>query len=123
MSGSLESTHYPYLPLNLIVRSQTYSLDALIDTGFDGYLAVPREMLANGTPPDDYHSWRLADGSEVVTPVYVGTVGVGDMATLPAIIIALGDTPIVGRGIIDQCKLTLLYGRRVIVEIEPRFDA
>jgi clan AA aspartic protease len=116
VSESLESNHYPYLPLTLLVRDRTVTIEALIDTGFDGYLAVPPDVLANGAPPDDYHTWRLADGSEVVTPVYVGRIQLGDISTLPVIVIALGDAPIVGRGIIDNWKMTFFWGRSVVVE-------
>jgi predicted aspartyl protease len=57
---------------------------ALLDTGFDGDLAVPMELIANGQPPDEYRSWTLADGSMIVAPLCYGTVRVGHFDPVPA---------------------------------------
>ena len=77
---------------------------------------MPPELLAGGEPPDDYHSWILADGSHVFAPFYLGTVHVGDVGASPTAITALGDEPIIGRGIIDRMLLHLDHGERVVVE-------
>jgi predicted aspartyl protease len=116
MTPRLESGRFPYPPLRIELRGHTYPVEALIDSGFDGYVAVPPELLAGVEAPDDYHPWILADGSQVVAPFYLGIVHVGDVRSLPAAITALGDEPIVGRGIIDHFLLCLDHGQRVIVE-------
>lgn len=116
MTPRLESERFPYLPLRLEVRNRTYAVEALIDTGFAGYVAVAAELLADGEPPDDYHAWILADGAQVVAPFYLGAVHVGDIGSFPAAITALGDEPIVGRGITDTFRLTLDHGELGIVE-------
>lgn len=41
MTSRLESDRFPYLNLRVDVRGRTYAIDALIDTGFDGFLADP----------------------------------------------------------------------------------
>jgi len=117
MSERLESRNFPYLPLRLAVRNRTYEVEALIDTGFDGHVVVPPGLLAHGEPPDDYHIWLLADGSQVVAPFYLGTVSVGDLGSFPAAITTLGDEPIAGGGVIDRFRLTLDHGQRVLVEL------
>jgi predicted aspartyl protease len=115
MAMTLESAHFPYLPLRLEVGSRSHDVEALIDTGFDGPVAVPPERVANGDP-DDYQRWTLADGSVVYAPLYIGLVQVGDVGTVEAAITALGDEPLVGRGITDRFRLILDHGERVIVE-------
>jgi hypothetical protein len=50
MTPRLESERFPYLPLRLVVRDQTHEIEALIDTGFDGDVAVPPDVLADGEP-------------------------------------------------------------------------
>ena len=116
VSAALESKRFPYLPLLLIVSGHSQAVEALIDTGFDGDLAVPPAMLAGDEPPDGQHHWILADGSEVFAPYYLGTVQVGDVGSYPALITALGEEPLVGQGITDQMRLVLDHGRRVVVE-------
>jgi len=115
MNERLESPHFPYLPLRLEVRNRAHAVEALIDTGFDGDLALPPSLLANGEP-DDYHRWTLADGSHVYAPYFFGMVHVGDVGSVEAIITALGDEPLIGRGITDRFRLILDHGERVIVE-------
>ena len=116
MTPRLESERFPYLPLRLVVRDQTHEIEALIDTGFDGDVAVPPDVLADGEPPDDYQRWSLADGSQVVAAYNIGTVTLVGVVSFAAAITALGDEAIVGRGVIDRVRLTLDHGDRVIVE-------
>jgi len=115
MTRRVESDRFPYLRFRLEVGRQTHDLDALIATGFDGFLAVPPDVLANGQPSDDYQSWSLADGRRVTTPLYLGTINVGDLGTVPALIIAPGDEPLVGRRVTDRFRLILDHGERVIL--------
>ncbi len=115
MSPGLVSDRFPYLPLHLGVRGRIYTLDALIDTGFDGDVAVPPSLLADDTP-DDYQRWTLADASIVYTPMYFGTVQISDVGSVEALITALGDEPIMGWGVTDQFRFGLDHGERVIVE-------
>jgi hypothetical protein len=48
--------------------------------------------------------------------MYFGTVQVNDVGSLDALITALGDEPIVGRGVTDRFRLILDHGTQVIVE-------
>lgn len=104
-----------HLPLRLEVRNRVHTLEALIDTGFDGDIAVPADMLVN-VEPDDHQRWTPADGTHVSAPYFVGTVQVGAVGTFEAVITALGDEPLVGRGVTDRFRIILDHGERVIVE-------
>lgn len=42
----LVSSHFPYLPLHVELRQSESQIEALLDTGFDGDLAVPRQFVA-----------------------------------------------------------------------------
>jgi predicted aspartyl protease len=116
MNPRVESNRFPYFNLRLDVRGQSYDIDALIDTGFDGLLAVPPTFLVDEQTPDDYQPWRLADGTRVTAPLYLGTIHVGNLGSVPAIITILGDEPLVGRSIIERFRITLDHGQRVLVE-------
>ncbi len=110
------SSHFPYLPLRLQIRESAYQLQALLDTGFDGYVTVPPELMVGDQPADGHEIWRLADGSEVLTPWYRGSVSIGDLAPVSVVVIELGDEPLIGRGVADGFNVILDHGRRVIVE-------
>lgn len=110
------STRFPYVPLTVTVQERTVTTQVLLDTGFDGDLAVPPDFVAAGTPPDGYLGRTLADGSRVEAPVYVGTIRLDSLGTFTASVTVIGDEPIAGRGLIDRFTITLDRGTRVIVE-------
>ena len=111
-----ESDRFPYLPVRATVSDRSVETVALVDTGFDGDLVLPFGEIADGQPPDEYRTWSLADGSEVETPIYHGSVQVGNLPALDADIAGLGDEAIVGRGVTDHYRLILDHGERVIIE-------
>jgi predicted aspartyl protease len=116
LSQSLRSSRFPYLPVQVDVGQDAVDVEALLDTGFDGDVALPPDLLPSGEPPAGYMMCRLADGSLVAVPVFRGTVKVGSFGVFQAYITALGDEPLVGRGVSDRFRITLDHGRQVIVE-------
>ncbi len=54
MSQRVVGSHLPYLPIHIQAHQGTADLEALLDTGFDGYATVPQETLMNGDHPE----WR-----------------------------------------------------------------
>lgn len=116
MNRKITSPHFPYIPMYLYVRHRKENIEALLDTGFDGDLAVPPDFIANSEPPDGYSRWRMADGSKILVPFYVGTVRVGKARELSIVVTALGDEIIVGRGITDRFTIILDHGKRLIVK-------
>ena len=116
MNHRVVSTRFPYLPIQVEVAGQSLTVEALLDTGFDGDLVLPRSLLGSSAPPDGRMDAVLADGSSVETPVYVGQVRLGTARMTNIAVMALGEEPIVGRGISDRFSVTLDHGRQVIVE-------
>ncbi len=50
-------------------------IEAVVDTGFTGYLTLPSDAAASlGLPERGSETFVLADGSEAVLPVYRGEV-------------------------------------------------
>lgn len=113
---SITSQHFPYIPLQVQVRQRKEKVEALLDTGFDGDIAIPKGMLTNGDPPDGLLPWQLADGSKIVAPAYIGRVKINNIASFAVVVIALGDEPIVGQGVIKNLTIILEHGRKIIIE-------
>lgn len=112
----VESQHFPYLPVTFTFGDGEQVVEALLDTGFDGDLALPPQLVSGGEPPDSYKTWELADGTLIEASVYWGMLRIGNLQPVAADIIALGDAPIVGRGETDRYLIILERGSRVIVE-------
>jgi predicted aspartyl protease len=115
-TARLASSHFPYLPIRLEVRGHTAELEALLDTGFDGAVAVPPGLVSNGRPPDHRSRWILADGSEVAAASYLGTVTLGSFGPYDVLITALGDEPILGRELATRFRNILDHGREISIE-------
>jgi predicted aspartyl protease len=120
MKKSLTSTRFPYIPLTVTVNKRSETIEALLDTGFDGDIILPEGLLTNGKPPDSYLRFRLADQvTSVLAPAYLGRVEIaelGDAGASAAIIGILGNEPIIGRNLARRFRITLDHGRQVILE-------
>lgn len=113
---TLESDRFPYVPVTFTVGEQTYTLDALVDTGFEGDLAVPSDFVTFEDAPVGSTDWYMADGSQSRASLYAGVVRIGSMAPLPAGIIVFGVEIILGRGVIDRYRVILNRGERIVIE-------
>lgn len=88
----------------------------MIDTGFDGGVVIPRDLLNPSLEPARYLPWFLADDSEVLLPVFAGEVQIGDLPPLKTIVMPLGDEPLLGRNVTNNYKMVFDHGSRVTIE-------
>jgi clan AA aspartic protease len=126
MSNKLISRKYPFLPLTIHVRvSNRKKIDlhtqVLIDTGFSGDIVVPVTEELKQSSPDAYATWTMADGSEVMTPIFLGTIRFpeldADVAEMVGVTVTvLGDAALIGQSVLRRFTLTLDHGRQVILE-------
>lgn len=98
--------------LRLTVRDangQEHERDAVVDTGFDGWLSLPPDfILALGLQPQRLGRAVLADGSETLFAVYEVTVlWDGQPRLVP--IYELDAAPLVG--------MSLMYGYELVLPV------
>jgi len=101
---------------NLQYPDFEFDVDALVDTGFSGCLAVP-----HGLVPDRVYSagrqWcEFADGNHVLVPYYRGYLTIGSLQPIVAYVMELPNQVLLGRAVTDHFKLTFFYGRQVTLE-------
>jgi clan AA aspartic protease len=97
--------------LPLVVGSSTEQrqvIDAVIDTGFDGFLSLPSEIIGRlGLPWRTSNTATLGDGSEILFDFYIGTV-IWDGQYREIDIAASETEPLLG--------MAMLYGYRLQVD-------
>lgn len=109
------SSHFPYLLIRVLTTKKDFKLEALLDTGFDGGVILPPKLVANGEVSGWLVDCKLADNSIVEVPAYIGSVKLGSKELDNISILIMGDEPIIGREVIKHFKITLEYGRKIIL--------
>jgi predicted aspartyl protease len=126
MSKKLISAKYPFLPLTIFVQvSNCKKLDihtqALIDTGFSGDIVVPVTEELKQATPGAYATWTMADGSEVLAPIFLGTIRFPQLDEAVAELVGvtvtvLGDQALIGQSVLRRFTITLDHGKQVTLE-------
>lgn len=112
-----DAAPYPSLAIRFVIRGVASEAFALVDTGFDGHLAIPKSVASSLSGPDEVDRVRTASGEIVYVSGYQGTVELADLpGAVPTSIIALGDEYLLGLGMLNHFRVTFDHGQRLIVE-------
>jgi clan AA aspartic protease len=120
ISGSVTVHREPRISLRLCgARGQQQDLDAIVDTGFNGFLTLPPALIAAlGFPLRGRGTAILADGTRAWFNLYAATLlWDGQLRVVEAEL--AGATPLVGMGLLDGYKLTVEASIGGTVTIEP----
>lgn len=96
---------------------QTSEIEAVIDTGFTGFLTLPPGLISElGLPFLTGNRATLADGSEVAFPSY-GVAVLWDGQTIYVEADAADTTPLIGMRLLDRHSLyvEIENGGRVVI--------
>jgi len=115
--------NFPYLPIHVYVGSNLrrpefeFYIEPLVDTGFDGGLAVPQRVIPDSVPSIGQSSWSLADGSKIMLPSYIGYVTIGPFQPVPVVIITINGDALLGRQVTDDYIVIFEHDSRIIVRL------
>jgi len=63
------------IPLVLLANGKRHAVEAVVDTGFNGFLTLPEAIVRNlNLPFESYGHARLADGTERLLSTYSTTI-------------------------------------------------
>ena len=121
IEGVVNAAHEPVVTLTMQGPSgQSREIEAVIDTGFTGFLTVTPALATElGLPLEGTSRATLANGSEVTFDVYdVAVLWDGQLRYVLAD--AVGTTPLVGMRLLARHSLDieLVDGGRVIIQAE-----
>jgi len=119
--SAARSSHFPYLPVHVRLGNIQYpdhalDIEAFVDTGFDGSLILPQGLIPDRIPVIGETICHLADGSIFAAASYLGSVSVGSLAPVRAIIMTFPDKALLGRAVTEHFRLSFLYRRQVVLE-------
>ena len=119
IEGVVNADHEAVITLALRgPAGQAQDIDAVIDTGYTGYLTLPRALVTElGLPFESRGRAILANGSEATFDIYGVTVLWDGQARYVASFMTDG-TPLVGMSLLDSCSLyvEIADGGRVVVQ-------
>jgi hypothetical protein len=114
----LNTPAYPLVGFTLEVGTWDTAGEGYPDTGFEGGVTIPvgcgREVLAEPQSAP----FRMADGTTVHAPSWTGVLEV-DGHRFTVEVIAIGDSYLIGREILDQLEICFSYGREVRLSFRP----
>ena len=119
IEGSVNADHEAIV--SLLLRGpagRTIEVEAVVDTGFNRFVALPVEIItALGTPPVGSNRVMLGDGSEAYLDVYGVTV-LWEGAPKRVDAYAADTTPLLGMRLLDGHSLyvEVEVGGRVVIE-------
>jgi clan AA aspartic protease len=102
-------------------RDRRIVIDALIDTGFTGFLTLPKSIATQlGLSVYSREEGTLGDGSRCIFDIYSGVV-IWEGQSIPIDINGSEATPLVGMGLLYGCqlKIDVVVGGQVTVAIIP----
>jgi clan AA aspartic protease len=109
----------PRVGVSFRIASQPdIQIECVVDTGFEGALALPAAAVtALGLPYLTDLDANLADGTNVSTAVFVGTI-LWQGAETRATVLALGQRPLLGTALLDAHRLEVEFTDGGLVQID-----
>jgi len=118
---AIRSSRFPYIALHFQIGDQRapafeFDVEPLVDTGFDGGLAVPQGLIPDTIAPVGRSTWYLADGTAIVVSSYFAYVTIGHLPPVPTAVITLDSDPLLGRHVTDRFRMVFDHGRQLTFE-------
>ena len=119
--GRLDAYHQPRVAITVRGARRDVTLEAVIDTGFDGQLCVPVSLAVEiGLELYGAQQTQLADGSIRSDLVFLGQAGfVGQRTQEVEILLTESDDALLGVGFLMDWRLEIDFSQG-LVQLQPR---
>jgi clan AA aspartic protease len=107
------------VPVRFILSEEIiFSVEFVIDTGFNGYLTLPTGAVgAMNLPLFSMTRTILADGTYSSIPTHIATINWHDRELLVPVL-AMGSKPLLGMGLLERCRLVVEFTEDGSIELE-----
>lgn len=115
LKGRVNENDEPVVSIDLILSTKPSRYNAIIDTGFNGYLSVPHSLVRKSSWYfAGVEEYELATGERVEQKVYLGRV-IFDRKPLPVYVVTSNSEDIlIGTKLLRSKKLTIDFDARVV---------
>jgi clan AA aspartic protease len=102
----------------LLAGNMSFSIDFVVDTGFSGYLTLPPSAIgAMNLSLYATTTGVLADGTQSLIPTHLASIDWhGEHLSVP--VLALGQKPLLGIGLLGNCRLVVELAENGVVQVE-----
>lgn len=75
MKGFINSNFEPVVKIGVINNNKTYTYEAIIDTGFNGFISIPHKIIEQTSWQFiGFEAYELASGEIIKDKVYLGDI-------------------------------------------------
>ena len=111
---------YPWVDITIHTQAGSQSVRFIVDTGFDGELAVPRSLSSMFGDSQDKRPTEYADGQQDLASIASCTLDWVDGEREATVLCIGGSNPLIGMELLSDCLVTLeIEGIGGTITIEP----
>lgn len=115
MNGYFDEYGHPRIEISVIGIRATCSIEAVIDTGFDGDLCLPIQIAIQlGMELRDILYIELADGTIKDELVFAGAINWEGETKEVRVILTSSEDALIGIGLLAEKRLEIDFGKRSI---------
>lgn len=113
--GIVNDNDEPILPITLILKRTPQKYQAVIDTGFNGYLSVP-EVLVHQSRWffAGYEEYEIATGKKVEEQVYLGRVIFDHVTFVTHVVASRAGDILIGTKLLSNKTLHIDFRKRLV---------
>jgi hypothetical protein len=103
---------YPEVQVILSIGTMDLEIEAWLDTGFEGGIAIPASMEHDILASAGESTVQVADGHQIIVPTWMGSVEIAE-AVFQCEVVALGSRVLLGLQVMDRMDVLFQRGARV----------
>ena len=113
--GFVNENDEPLIPIALLLRGRPRRFQAVLDTGFNGYLSVPESVVQRGGWYfAGYEEYEIATGDRVRERVYLGEVIFGRRRFTTHAVTSRSEDVLIGTKFLSDKALHIDFKRRTV---------
>ena len=113
--GFVNENDEPLVPITLLLKNKPRRFQAVLDTGFNGYLSVPEAVIhPSGWHFVGYEEYEIATGDQVRERVYLGDVIFDRRRFTTHVVTSRAKDVLIGTRFLSGKTLRIDFRRRIV---------